>query len=884
MGARAVISPPMIRTTLGSGWEFVQTDLEGQKVGYSPIEWLPADVPGHVHLDLLANGVIPDPFVGMQEAGVQWVDEKDWSYRTTFAWTPKTAAPRRVLRFNALDTVCTVRLNGAEIATHDNMFTVLEVDVTDLLQEENELRIDFRSAVRVGNERRAAFLAANPDVPEAVERMDDRSFVRKAQYMYGWDWGPRLVSCGVWQAVELLEFAARLVDVHVVRTPDGEGGWDLTIASRVEGDGVALHTMLDWEGEPFLAPDGVYGIEGAAEGEGGVTPWTPDDPETSRLELVTVVVATDLAQRIIDTIEDADEDADWTEVSTILDDDPDADGAARMIAAVLGDPAPVPPQGEGFVMDLATTRCDVGTVRLLRERDEWGESFEFELNGRKVWARGANWIPDDNFPSRITKAKLRAGLERCKAMGFNMLRVWGGGLYETDEFYDLCDELGLLVWQDFPFACAYYPDDEVAQAVVRAEAAENVRRLRNHPCLALWCGNNENHEMFSNGWAPPERTPDRYYGERLYDGTLPEVVDDLDAGRSYIPSSPIGTPPDERPEDAKRRGPNADLWGDQHNWDVWHGRGDWRHYTDSKGRFSSEYGFAAACGLPAWRAAGVMPGDPFRSPVARWHDKTGKGYETFVGYVELHYPPSATIEDWTYYSQLNQRDALRYGVEHYRRSPFCRGSLIWQVNDCWPVQSWAMVDSLGHRKALGYEATRLHADHGVQIVREEDTVRLFTFNDGEEAVADRAVLRAVHLTTGETLGEWSAEVETAPDERGETLTADVGALPGPDVLLVADWAGDRTWRLLGEPKSARFAPPAELVASTSGDGYLEIRTTTPLVDLWLTVDGSVEPFEENFLTFSIPGVYRVRTNGEIRTLEARSLAGRHRVRTTRSAL
>ena len=253
-------------------------------------------------------------------------------------------------------------------------------------------------------------------------------------------------------------------------------------------------------------------------------------------------------------------------------------------------------------MDLATTRCDVGTVRLLRERDEWGESFEFELNGRKVWARGANWIPDDNFPSRITKAKLRAGLERCKAMGFNMLRVWGGGLYETDEFYDLCDELGLLVWQDFPFACAYYPDDEVAQAVVRAEAAENVRRLRNHPCLALWCGNNENHEMFSNGWAPPERTPDRYYGERLYDGTLPEVVDDLDAGRSYIPSSPIGTPPDERPEDAKRRGPNADLWGDQHNWDVWHGRGDWRHYTDSKGRFSSEYGFAAACGLP--RVAG----------------------------------------------------------------------------------------------------------------------------------------------------------------------------------------------------------------------------------------------------------------------------------------
>ena len=872
----------MIRTTIGSGWEFVQTDLEDRKVGFSPTEWLPADVPGHVHLDLMANGVIPDPFVGMAEMGVQWVDEKDWSYRTTFAWAPKDGAPRRVLRFNGLDTVCSVRLNGEEIAKGDNMFTALEVDVTDLLKAENELRIDFQSAVRVGNERRAAYLAANPEVPATVERMDDRSFVRKAQYMYGWDWGPRLVSCGIWQAVELLEFAARLVDVHVVRTPDGDGGWDLTIASEVEGEGIALHTMLDWEGEPFLAPDGIYGIEGAEEGEGGVTPWTPDDPDASRLDLVTVVVPTDLAQRIIDTIEDADEDADWTEASSLLDVEPDENGAAKMIHTVLGDSSAGAPQGE--ILDFATTRCDVGTVRLLRERDEWGESFEFELNGRKIWARGANWIPDDNFPARISNAKLRRDLERCKAMGFNMLRVWGGGLYESDAFYDLCDELGLLVWQDFPFACAYYPDGEEDQAIVRAEATENVRRLRNHPCLALWCGNNENHEMFYNGWAKPENTPSRYCGIELYDGTLPEVVEEFDEGRSYIASSPIGTPPDEKPEDAKRRGPNADLWGDQHNWDVWHGRGDWRHYTDSKGRFSSEYGFAAACGLPAWRSVGVLPSDPFRSPLMRWHDKTGKGYETFVGYVELHYPPSVTVEDWTYYSQLNQRDALRHGVEHYRRSPFCRGSLIWQVNDCWPTQSWAIVDSLGHRKALGYESTRLYADYGVQIVREEDIVRLFTFNDGEAAIADEAVLRAYHLTTGGILGEWKAVVESAADERGEALTADVGALPGPDVLLVADWAGDKTWRLLGEPKNARFAPPAELVVSTAGDGIVSIRTTTPIVDLWLTVDGSVEPFETNFGTCPTPGVYDFKVNREITTLEARSLAGWHPIRMTRSAL
>ncbi len=871
----------MIRTTLASGWEFVQTDLEGGKIGFAKAEWLPAEVPGHVHLDLMANGAIPDPFVRMNEMAVQWVDEKDWSYRTTFDWSPKDGAPRRVLRFNGLDTVCTVFLNGEEVARHDNMFVPLEIDVTDRLKATNELRVDFQSALKVGKERQTLYFEAEGINPKSIDRFEERSFVRKAQYMYGWDWGPRLVSCGVWRPVELLEFAARLVDVHVVRTPDGEGGWDLEIASVVEGEGVALHTMVDWEGEPFLAPDGVYGIEGSDESEEGIKPWTPDDPDESRLELVTVVVSSEIAERILDRIDEAageegDQEVDWSAESTVLDDDPTPAGAAKMIEALIGEKAEV--------QDFKLTRCDVGTIRLLRERDEYGESFEFELNGRKVWARGANWIPDDNFPARITRAKLRKGLERCKAMNFNMLRVWGGGLYETDEFYDLCDELGIMVWQDFPFACAYYPDGHEHQEIVRAEAEVNIRRLRNHPCLALWCGNNENHEMHHNQWGGPEGLPHWFCGVNLYEDTLPKIVEETDAGRSYIESSPIGTPDEEHVTDPKRRGPNADLWGDQHNWDVWHGRGDWKHYTDSQGRFSSEYGFASACGLAAWKAAGVDRHEPFRSPVARWHDKTGKGYETFIGYVELHYPPSKTIEDWTYYSQLNQRDALRHGVEHYRRSPFCRGSLIWQVNDCWPVQSWAMVDNLGHFKALAYESTRLYADHGIQIVKDDERIGLVAFNDGREAVRDTALLRAWHLTTGEMLQEWRAEVTMEPDARDSVLQANVGSFPAPDVLITAEWAGDKTWRLLSEPKSARFAPATELLVSNAADGRISIRTSTPVVDLWLTVDGSTAPLLENFATFPTAGVYELEVEGEITALEARSLAGRHPVRITRSPL
>lgn len=868
-----------MRTPLSSGWEFVQTDLEGKRVGYCDAEWLPADVPGHVHLDLIANGVIADPFVRMNEMGVQWVDEKDWSYRTTFEWVAKPELPRRVLRFNGLDTVCSVKLNGEEVATHDNMFVPLEVDVTGrLLEGKNELRIDFQSAVRVGNERRAKYFAAE-NLPATVERFEDRSFVRKAQYMYGWDWGPRLVSCGVWRPVELLEFSARLLDVHVTRTPDGEGGWNIAIRSEVEGDGVALHTLLDFEGDPFLVPDGATAVEGVEE-------WTPDDPEAARLELATVVVSRATAEAIHRALHGSEEDPlaqlddgaepDWQPERTLLDLDPTEEGALDMIRALLDDDADL--------LDYRLTRCDVGTVRLLRQKDDYGESFEFEVNGRKIWARGANWIPNDNFPARITRAQLRRQLERCKDMGFNMLRIWGGGLYESDDFYDLCDELGILVWQDFPFACAYYPDGNEEQAIVRAEAAENIKRLRNHPCLALWCGNNENHEMFFNQWGGPDATPPRFCGVNLYEGTLPAIVEELDPGRSYIPSSPIGSPPDEQVIDAKRRGPNADLYGDQHNWDVWHGRGDWKYYTDSKGRFSSEYGFASACGLNAWKRAGVSPDEPFRSPVARWHDKTLKGYETFVGYVELHYPKSDTIADWTYYSQLNQRDALRHGVEHYRRSPFCRGSLIWQVNDCWPVQSWAMLDSLGEYKALAYEARRLYADAGIQIVREDEKVTLHAFNDATVHMGDLAVLQAYHLTTGELLGAWSAEAELAPDERRAVLETNVGSLPTPAVLLVAEWAGDLTWRLLAEPKNARFATPAPLVVSTHGDGYLDIETTAPLVDLWLTVEGSTAPFVDNFITVPTASVIRIAVHDEVTKLEARSLAGHHPVKFTRSPL
>lgn len=837
----------MLQTTfLHSGWEFAQADLTGAKIGFSSVEWLPANVPGHVHLDLMANGIIADPFVRMNERGCQWVDEKDWTYRTSFEWTAKEHLPKRVLRFEGLDTICQVFLNGDKVAEGNNMFVPLEVDVTELLQEgTNQLEIRFESAKRVGEERMAAFYAEK-GLPSDVERFEERSFVRKAQYMYGWDWGPRLISCGIWRPVALVEYESRILDVRVQQTHQDDGTVELKITSEIEGEGNLVHSLI---GQEPLVGDGIIVVERPEL-------WSPRTPQLYELRSALVSNSNELSSFLAMEDEDTEEEYVW----------------AQQEGALWHSSHDVKIQNIGLV-----------ETKLLREPDEYGESFEFEVNGEKIWARGANWIPDHSFPSIVDSMRLEDRLRKAVDMGFNMLRVWGGGLYETEEFYDLCDAFGILVWQDFPFACAYYPDGEAEQAALRVEASANIKRLRNRASLAMWCGNNENHEMHFNKWGDASKHPDYYYGNAFYETQLPALVEEFDGGHDYIPSSPIGTPPTEKVVDAKRRGPNADGYGDQHNWDVWHGRGDWKHYSDSKGRFSSEYGFASAASLVVWdKVLDDEDWDP-RSPTVRWHDKTGKGESTFHGYVELHYPHSVTMEDWVYYSQLNQRDALRLGVEHYRRSPFCRGSLIWQLNDCWPTQSWAILDSDGNYKALAHELRRLYADLIVSIARENDTVRVHIANDDFIDFEGMVTLKAYSTLTGELVKQFEAPASVGANERGVYLEASVAGLPVSETLLTADYYYAATWQLLGEPKATKFTAPTTIIASTADPRAILLKFDGPVVDLMLSTEGDTSPFIDNFITV-VDGEAVVRVDRRIDRIEARSLAGMHPIRLTRSPL
>jgi beta-mannosidase len=376
--------------------------------------------------------------------------------------------------------------------------------------------------------------------------------------------------------------------------------------------------------------------------------------------------------------------------------------------------------------------------------------------------------------------------------------------------------------------------------------------------------------MFQEKWTDAKRHPPRYYGENIYDRVLPEVLAALDPERPYIPSSPWG---------GERA--NGGGVGDQHYWDVWHGRGDWKHYEDSTARFSSEFGFAAAPGRAALRRIASDAKEPLALPLrdrrARWHDKTKKGYETFIEYVELHYPKSETLEDWLYYSQLNQRDALRHGIEHYRRSEFCKGSLIWQLNDCWPVQSWAVVDSEFTLKAAAYELKRLYAPALVSIEKLADKVRVWAVLDNAvEPLRAELRVEARSLGDGRLLEERRVALDLAVGERRVVAELDCARFDQKSTLVFAELQGMSTFRLLAEPKQAYLSRPS-LSARIEGD-ELVVQSDLPVVDLYVWDDAGTSGLEDNFITLTSNGSRRIPVRGNPGRLRARSLAGEHALR------
>lgn len=763
---------------------------------------VPAIIPGHVHADLVAAGIIGDPFYRCQEAGCQWVDRSNWTYSVSFNWQPDPEMPTRMLRFDGLDTYADVWLNGELLGQTANMFLPFETDVSDrLCAGQNTLEVRFQSAVESGEHLRREYFAKE-GLPEDLMNFDERSFVRKAQYMFGWDWGPRLVSCGIWQPVKLVEFAGRITSFDPkAELVDGRG------VLNIEATGTNPEATLNYK---VTAPNGQT--------------WTARGPK-----------------------------------ATVMVDEPELWWPTGFGAQPLYE-IEVTLELDGRLLDSQVKRVGFRTVVLRREPDHFGESFEFEVNGEAIWCRGANWIPDHSFPSLVTKERYQEQLRRAVAMNMNMIRVWGGGIYEHEAFYDAADELGLLVWQDFPFACSYVPEDLEFQQAVRQEAEHQVRRLRHRPSLAIWCGNNENSTMWDGKWGGAERNPPRFYGQPIWDEVLPDVVGRLDSGRPYIPTSPVGPEGDA----------NGGGVGDQHYWDAWHGRGDWIHYQDSKARFSSEFGFASSMSMEAWDHCLAPEDSGVATTTVQWHDKTRKGYETYLGFINLHYPLLQDLEDLVYFSQLNQRDAMRFAIEGYRAEEFCKGTLIWQFNDCWPVQSWALMDHLPVWKAAAFEVRRLYRHVLPCIRRSGDSVEVVVANDGPAAYRSR--LEIGWIAFDGTRSEIAAcPLELEQNERKSVWTGQIGADQRHQGALTVRLQGeDEVMRLLAEPKDMAF-PRANIHVEVT-PAELVLNSPTPVFDLLIDSNVGQQAFSDNFVSFV--GERRVPLSQRVEWVRGRSLGNR----------
>lgn len=661
----SVFAQNSMRSLSQSKWEFRNFKEE---------LWRSASVPGTVHTDLMAHQLIPDPFLDENEKKVQWIENEDWEYRCYFTLSKKEwDNSHKTLIFEGLDTFAEIQLNGKPIAKTSNMFVQKEVEVSDYLREgENVLIIKFLSSLNKSKKLAKNIPFQLPESP--------RSLVRKAQYQFGWDWGPRLVTAGIWKDVKLITWdRAKIENIRVEQNSIKAKNADLIFHTEINVDEVE-----DIDDLQISINDKIYkNLQLKKEHNHISFPFQINNPRL------------------------------WQ---------PNGLGKPEMYdfkISVLY---------KGKIIDSKNQRIGLRTVELIQEKDAKGKSFYFKVNGKPLYAKGTNWIPADSFTPRITKEKYQKLIADAKAANMNMIRVWGGGIYEDDEFYKACDKNGILVWQDFMFAGSFYPSDSSFQENVKNEVKHQVKRLQNHPSLALWCGNNEVDEAIVN-WGYQKQF--KYSKadslqvwkdyKTIFHEVIPQTLKEVSPNAIYWPSSPsIGW------------GHKESLTeGDSHYWGVWWGEQAFEIYNEKVPRFASEYGFQ---GMPTLETTKAMfSGKPdlnLENPIIKAHQKHGRGWEIINNYMKRDYKIPTDFVKYNYVSQLLQARGMQIAIEAHRRNkPYNMGSLVWQHNDCWPVVSWSAIDYLGNWKALQYELKRSFEPQIFSLEQKDDQYNLFLIND-----------------------------------------------------------------------------------------------------------------------------------------------------------
>lgn len=796
---------------LGGQWNLTQI---GKRTA------IEAGVPGNVHTDLLKAGLIPDPYYRDNEASLQWIGEADWKYSRHFTLTKEFLTHQKmILRCEGLDTLSVIRINGEEVSRTDNMFRTYEFDVTGILKKgRNLIEIRFLSTLPYIESRQAEH-----PIPlrGGSHTIPGGNLVRKEQCNYGWDWGPCLLTCGIWRPVTLIAYDdARLFDVSIRQKHSRFGRVTLDVSVGL-GDEIAVSGLTT---EVWLTLDGETVASCGADFKNGQASarMTVEEPEL------------------------------WW---------PNGMGAQPLYEARIS-----LIDCNDTCLDSVTKSVGLRTFDLQRKKDQWGESFRFAVNGVPFFAKGANWIPADTFAANLKDSDYaRLVLDAAEA-NMNMLRVWGGGIYEADIFYDLCDALGICVWQDFMFACATYPSfDDRFMSNVRAEVEDNVRRLRHHASIALWCGNNEIEQGWvGEGWKDGHMSWEDY--GKLFDEMIPQIVKELDPEGNYWPGSPH-TPHEDRADF------NDIRWGDAHLWNVWHGKEPFEWYRSAKHRFASEFGFQSFP-EPTTVQSYTEPADRnITSYVMEHHQRSGIGNTTIMTYMLDWFRLPTDFDMTLWASQILQGMAMKYAIEHWRRNmPQTMGTLYWQHNDCWPVASWSSIDYFHRWKALHYMAKRFFSPLLISGVEdsEKGTVEVHVTSDRLEACVGE-IAWEVTTVQGDVITTGSKQVDILPGRNSRTgivkLNGILKKYGSRDVMVWLDLSVDGeivsdNFVSFARPKYLELAEP-EITVDITGENdeyQVQLSSVKPALWVWLEIKGLDAVFSDNF--FHLRSGYPVCVNIE----------------------
>lgn len=763
--------------------------------------WMPASVPGCIHTDLMRNGIIQDPYIGSNEQACAWVADSDWEYSTTFvADTALLACANISLVFEGIDTYADVFLNGVLVQHCDNMFRSWEIPCKSVIKKENELRIVFYSVTQTANKRYHALATPLP--------YDERVMVRKAPYQFGWDWGPKLVTMGIWKP-------ARIIGWEKIRLTDFTYKQKNVEAHKASLEfSVALQSSSTSKVSIELYRDNILLAISKTKTTPGINtiliPYEIKDPKL------------------------------WW---------PNG----------MGDPYlyhfSVRCKTENTRAEQASLNIGIRTIALLQDNDSIGQKFTFNINGKPLFIKGSNMIPPDAFPSRIADSTYRNLVDDAQQCHMNMLRVWGGGFYLHDTFYNLCDEKGIMVWQDFMFACALYPGDTDYLNNVAIECSQQVTRLRNHASLALWCGNNEIDEGWNNwgiqkhfAYTPEDST--RIWGDyvKLFHQLIPEILKDKDPARAYHPSSPLyGWGRKE-----------SMTHGDSHYWGIWWGDEPFEVFNKKVPRFMSEYGFQGFPDSVTLVSFGLPSTNIWESEALKNHEKHPRGFELISHAMQRNYREPSGFWDYATLSRTLQCDAMQIAIEAHRRSqPRCRGTLYWQFNDCWPVISWSGIAYNGSWKPAQYVVKRLYRNCILSAITENDSLRIYGVSDSLNKVQGQLIIR-ICSNQGTLL--WSVKrdiivnAQTSSPLYAMAMNDIKSKFDSTTSFLYAEIISEKsilasTTHLFCRPGNY-VQPNPEITVTRAADSLrssFTISSNVPVFKLWIESDQVSNLFSDNYL-------------------------------------